>query len=112
MIIAVCNQKGGVGKTTAATNLAHTISQLTHETPLLIDLDPQGNSTSTLGVELHPNDLTMNDVLAAMAQGFDPHNAYISAVKTDIKDWVSIFFPLIGCLLHENLILILVVKHD
>lgn len=60
-IIAVCNQKGGVGKTTVVTGLAEVFSRTLRKKVLVIDADPQYNVTSALGV-VEP-EFTLNDVL-------------------------------------------------
>ncbi|NLY46366.1 MAG: ParA family protein [Tissierella sp.] len=62
-IISIFNQKGGVGKTTSSINLSAGIGRLGKKV-LLIDLDPQGNSTSGLGVEKNEVDSQIYDVLA------------------------------------------------
>ena len=62
-IISIFNQKGGVGKTTSSINLSAGIGRLGKKV-LLIDLDPQGNSTSGLGVEKNQVESQIYDVLA------------------------------------------------
>lgn len=60
--IAVVNQKGGVGKTTTSINVAAQLAQEGNSV-LLVDLDPQGNATSGLGLSLHHRKKTTYDVV-------------------------------------------------
>lgn len=85
-VIAVANQKGGVGKTTTAINLAACIAAMGRET-LLIDIDPQGHSTSGLGID-PTGKTTVYDVLvddAPMSTAVQPTGiAHLALVPAGI----------------------------
>lgn len=79
LIISIVNQKGGVAKTTTAINLSAAIGQKGKKV-LLVDLDPQGNATSGIGISKKSLELTTYDVLMGEAR---PSEAI---VKTDFKN--------------------------
>jgi chromosome partitioning protein len=62
-VIAIANQKGGVGKTTTAVNLGACLAEAGHRT-LVLDLDPQGNASTGLGIDQGARQITIYDVLS------------------------------------------------
>ncbi len=79
-VVSVANQKGGCGKTTTAANIAINLSQDGNKV-LLVDLDPQGNLTTSLGIKKNMLENTIYDV---MVRGEYSKNVIIKTVYNDL----------------------------
>lgn len=90
-VIAIANQKGGVGKTTTAINLAASLAAIEHPT-LVIDIDPQSNTTSGLGIDTKT---VSNSVYEIMIGSTDIDDT-IRQTELDFLDLVPAHINLVG----------------
>ncbi len=91
-VIAIANQKGGVGKTTTAINLGASLAVAEKKT-LVVDIDPQGNATSGLGVERRDERSSVYDVLV---EGRPVHECAVRGLHFDALDIVPSTRDLVG----------------
>ena len=88
-IIAVANQKGGVGKTTTTVNISACIAALEHKV-LLVDIDPQSNATSALGFDREQPHSSTYDILIGSSEADgavkDTSLSFLKLICPDLAD--------------------------
>ena len=90
-VISIANQKGGVGKTTSSINLAASLAAIEHPT-LIIDIDPQSNTTSGLGIDTSTVTNSIYEVMIGSAEISDT----IRQTELDFLDLVPAHINLVG----------------
>lgn len=90
-VISIANQKGGVGKTTTAINLAASLAAIEHPT-LVIDIDPQSNTTSGLGIDVKTVTSSIYEVMIGSADTEDT----IRSTELDFLDLIPAHINLVG----------------
>jgi chromosome partitioning protein len=106
-IIAIANQKGGVGKTTTAINLGACLAVAEKKT-LVIDMDPQGNATSGLGIDKEGLERSVYDVLLEGTDAADVVRSHVHFPFLDVipasRDLVGAEVELVGRRSRENIL--------
>ncbi|MEP1152252.1 MAG: ParA family protein [Balneola sp.] len=90
-VISIANQKGGVGKTTTAINLAASLAAIEHPT-LVIDIDPQSNTTSGLGIDVKTVTSSIYEVMIGSTDTEDT----IRSTELDFLDLIPAHINLVG----------------
>jgi chromosome partitioning protein len=104
IVVALANQKGGVGKSTTAINLAAAMAFQDHRV-LLVDLDPQGNATSGLGIDRGSIEISIYDVLlkeSAMEDAIEPTSVRNLFVVPATIDLAGAEIELVSMFSREN----------
>jgi chromosome partitioning protein len=102
-VVAIANQKGGVGKTTTTVNLGAALSELDYRV-LVVDLDPQGNATSGLGIDTRNFESSMYDVImrdAPIEDCIEPTNVQNLFVTPATIDLAGVEIELVSAFSRE-----------